>query len=93
MVSEQARHVVEQSFAAVRELALGPGTLAGRLEGACDALLSVESVEVPEPLREEFKGLITDIAKVEEFSVLPDSDAMALALRFLLFHERVLLSE
>lgn len=92
MMDEESRHAVEQSFTAVRELALGLGVLAERLEGACDAVLSLESHEIPEPLRDEFKALIGDITVIDELSALTDTAAVALAQRVLVFHERMILS-
>jgi hypothetical protein len=92
MVGDESRHSVEQSFAAVRELALGSGMLSERLEGACDALLTLESAQLPELIREEFKALIADIMAIDEFTDLAETATGALALRILVFHERVILS-
>jgi hypothetical protein len=85
------QHVARHSFAAVCALALEPGSLQERLDGACDALLGLESREVPEPMREEFGALIVAIMAVDEPESLTDDDALALARRILAFHERTLL--
>jgi hypothetical protein len=93
MVSnDKPSRVMAQSFAAVRELALGMGPLHERLESACDALLSLESHEVDETLREEFVSLVSAVFAVEEVGQLADEDAVALAVRVLSFHERVILT-
>jgi hypothetical protein len=92
MALEAHRHAVEQSFLAVRELALGLGRLQVRLEGACDGILSLESKELPETLREEFLALIGDLTLIDELGTLSDAEAVALAGRLLTFHERLLLS-
>lgn len=91
MVSEASRHVTMQSFAAVRELALGTGSLQERLEGACDALLTLESRETPDTLREEFQALLADIMRIDDLATLSDEAAVAIAARMLAFHERLLL--
>ncbi len=91
MTSEATPHVLTQSFAAVRELAVGLGRLQARLEGACDALLSVESREVPAPLQEEFRGLLSAMMEVEDLDQLADEPATVLAVRILTFHERLIL--
>jgi len=91
MVSEASRHVILQSFAAVRELALGAGDLRERLEGACAALLTLESRETPDALRDEFHALLADIMRIDDLSTLSDEAALAIAARILAFHERLLL--
>jgi hypothetical protein len=91
MAEDAVPRALTQSFAAVRELALGLGGLQTRLEGACDALLSLESREVPEPLREEFRDLIGAIMDIDELDALADEPATVLAVRLLAFHERLIL--
>jgi predicted ATPase len=92
MAPEASNRVLAQTFAAVRELALGLGGLQERLEGACDAMLSLESKEIPEPLREEFLALIGAVMDIEELTALTDTAAVTLAQRILAFHERVIRS-
>lgn len=92
MASESGRHAVEQSFVAVRALAVGGGGVAARLEEASDALLSLESREMPPALQAEFAALLTALMAIEDFGTLAESDAAPLALRILLFHEKMLLS-
>ncbi len=89
--SESWQHVARQSFTAVCALALESGSLQERLEGACDALLSLESRQAPEPLREELGELIAAIMAVESPAALQEAEAATLARRILAFHERVLL--
>lgn len=81
--------VIAQSQQAVRELALGLGVLQARLEGACDALLSLESRELPEAVRQEFLGLIATIMDIEDLERLSDAAAVTLAEHLLAFDERV----
>jgi hypothetical protein len=92
MADEDVQRTVEQVFAAVRALALGQGGLRERLENASNAILAVESHTIPEALREEFRALLADVMAVDDFDALSDSAASSLALRILVFHERVLLS-
>jgi hypothetical protein len=93
LTSESARHALEQSFVAVRALVVGNGAVALRLEEAADALLSLESREMPPTLQTEFADLITALMATDEVSALADADAAQLALRILLFHEKMLLSQ
>src|SRR5207244_1259393 len=92
MAEPQSRRAVEQSFAAVRELVLGLGALHERLDGACDALLVLESPDLPPALRDEFKALVAAIDDIDEMATLSDDDAAALAMRILLLHERLIVS-
>jgi hypothetical protein len=89
--TETWQHAARQSFAAVCALALDPGPLQERLEGACDALLGLESREIPAPLREEFGTLIAALTAIDDLPTLSDDAAATLARRMLAFHERVLL--
>jgi hypothetical protein len=91
VTGETREHVLRRSFDAVRELALGPGVIQERLEGACDAILSLESKEVPESLRDEFMALITVIMGIEDLSSLNEEAAVALAQGILAFHESIVL--
>jgi hypothetical protein len=50
MTSETTPRVLAQSVAAVHALAVGLGRVQARLEGACDALLCLESRVAPAPL-------------------------------------------
>ena len=93
MASDPARHAVEQTFVAVRALVVGGGAVALRLEEAADALLSLESRQMPPALQAEFTDLLTALMAIEEFSALAESEAAPLALRILLFHEKMLLSQ
>jgi hypothetical protein len=81
--------VIAQSQQAVRELALGLGGLQDRLEGACDALLSLASRELPETVREEFLALIATIMDIEDLERLSDAAAVTLAEHLLAFDARV----
>jgi hypothetical protein len=92
MTQDADRHAVERTFVAVRALTVGSGSLVARLEEASDALLSVESKELPATLQEEFTGLLGALLATEDISQVAEGDAAALALRILLFHEKVLLS-
>ena len=92
MTPDADRHAMEQTFAAVRALAVGSGSLVARLEEASDALLSMESKELPAGLQDEFTGLLSTLLATEDISRMSETAAAALALRMLLFHEKVLLS-
>jgi hypothetical protein len=81
--------VITQSQQAVRELALGLGVLQDRLEGACDALLSLESRELPEAVRQEFLALIATIMDIADLERLSDAAAVTLAEHLLAFDGRV----
>jgi hypothetical protein len=93
MTAELSRHALEQTFAAVRALAVSNDTLVARLEEAADALLSLEAKEMPADLVEDFAGLLNSLLTTEEFSALPEPEAAGLALRILLFHEKLLVSD
>jgi hypothetical protein len=92
MTQDADRHAVEQTFVAMRALAVGTGGLVARLEEASDALLSLESKELPAALQDEFTALLGTLLATEDISQIAETDAAALALRMLLFHEKVLLS-
>ncbi len=74
---------------ALRALLFGLGPLHERLEEACDALLLIQSRELPETLRSEFVLLLQRIPESAPLSTLSDEDTVALAEAIVVFHEHV----
>ncbi len=78
---------------ALRALLFGAGTIQERVEEACDAILLLQSRELPEAMRDEFVLLLQRITAVSAPSALSAEEAVSLAEAIVVFHDHVQRSE